>query len=160
MIPIIVDKIMASTKYLNLVNQVANEAQQTAADLLKQLKLDVKTGNHASSTGGGPQKGVSVGHSLRSITDSSLSGYSAGTIESCSLGSLASGICPKDDELQSIVDQLHHRQPFPVRLAAAQLLASFSVGELLADEFWPLSKITMQMALLDTDVGYERDELM
>ena len=153
MIPIIVDKILASKKYMNLVNQVASEAQQTATELLKQIKM----GNSAGSGGAGALRGGTGGHSLRSITDSSLSGHSAGTVESCSLGSLASGICPKDDELQSIVDQLHPRQPYTVRSAAVQLLASFSVGELLADEFWPVSKIIIQLAILDADVGYDNN---
>lgn len=153
MIPIIVDKILASKKYLNLVNQVASEAQQTATELLKQIKM----GNSAGSGVAGAQRGGTGGHSLRSVTDSSLSGHSAGTVESCSLGSLASGICPKDDELQSIVDQLHPRQPYTVRFAAVQLLASFSVGELLADEFWPVSKIIIQLAILDADVGYDNN---
>ena len=144
MIPIIVDKVLVSKKYSNLVQEVSKDAQQSANELLKQLPKN--DGNNQRSA----NSNSSQYHHQRSH-DSSFSGHSTGTIESCSLGSLASGICPKDDELQSIIDRLNPKQPLAIRNAAAQLLSSFSVGDLLADEFWPVSKISMQLALLDCD---------
>lgn len=144
MIPIIVDKVLVSKKYSNLVQEVSKDAQQSAIELLKQLPKN--DGNNQRSA----NINSSQYHHQRSH-DSSFSGHSTGTIESCSLGSLASGICPKDNELQSIIDRLNPKQPLAIRNAAAQLLSSFSVGDLLADEFWPVSKISMQLALLDCD---------
>lgn len=147
MIPIIVDKILASKEYLHLVNQISNDASQSALELLKQLPAQMPATNQQ-------QYQASKIHSSNAQDSSNFSTYSTNTLDSCSLGSLASGICPQDNELQGLVDKLNPKQPLSTRLAAAQTLSSFSVGDLLADEFWTYSRDTLQLALLDSDIGF------
>ncbi|KAJ3276613.1 hypothetical protein HDV01_004146 [Terramyces sp. JEL0728] len=135
-VPLLVDKILSSSQYLQLVDSIAKDAAESANELLNHLPNMQKKNINSLEY----QK-----------NDSSISGLSSSSVQSCSLGSLSSGVCPGVDDLQTIVAQLHPSLAFPIRLSGAQLLASFSVGDLLADEFWNLSKAAMQVALLDSD---------
>ncbi|KAJ3254298.1 hypothetical protein HK103_007268 [Boothiomyces macroporosus] len=124
--------------YIQLVDAIAKDAAESANELL----------NHLPNL---QKKNLNSLEFQNQKNDSSFSGHSSGSVQSCSLGSLSSGVCPGVDDLQTIISQLHPSLAFPIRLCGAQLLASFSVGDLLADEFWSLSKAAMQAALLDSD---------
>ncbi|KAJ3324109.1 hypothetical protein HDV06_000650 [Boothiomyces sp. JEL0866] len=137
-VPLLVDKILSSTQYIQLVDSIAKDAAESANELL----------NHLPNL---QKKNLNSLEFQNQKNDSSFSGHSSSSIQSCSLGSLSSGVCPGIDDLQTIISQLHPSLAFPIRLSGAQLLASFSVGDLLADEFWNLSKSAMQAALLDSD---------
>ncbi|KAJ3336717.1 hypothetical protein HDU91_001694, partial [Kappamyces sp. JEL0680] len=135
-VPILVDQILISERYLSLVERLKKDAKESAAEIMKQMQKST------------------VAIPTTPKPDASFSAHSATTMESCSLGSLASGICPKDDELPLLLVQLHPCEEYPVRLQAAKVLASFSVGDLLADEFWPMTKDVLQLAMQDVDLEY------
>ncbi|KAI8897017.1 broad-minded protein-domain-containing protein [Globomyces pollinis-pini] len=159
-IPLLIDKILSSSQYTQLVNQIANDAMESTAEILDHLPKK-NSSNHSQSNSISNSNSNSNSHNGNQNIkftncdeqrhDASFSAHSTNTLESWSLGSLSSGVCPGTDDLQTIAVQLQPSHSFPIRLTGAQLLASFSVADLLADEFWPLSKVAIQLALLDSD---------
>ncbi|KAJ2991293.1 hypothetical protein HDV02_003863 [Globomyces sp. JEL0801] len=159
-IPLLIDKILSSSQYTQLVNQIANDAMESTAEILDHLPKK-NASNHSQSNSISNSNSNSNSHNGNQNIkftncdeqrhDASFSAHSTNTLESWSLGSLSSGVCPGTDDLQTIAVQLQPSHSFPIRLTGAQLLASFSVADLLADEFWPLSKVAIQLALLDSD---------
>jgi hypothetical protein len=120
-----VDEILSSKEYLELVENAKTEARECVWKKQPQERRLIS-----------PKP------------DLSYSAHSIHTLESGSLGSLVSGTCPKDDELPRLHQQLQHHST-AVRLEAAKVLALFSVGDLLADEFWPFTRLLLQVALVD-----------
>lgn len=126
----LVDKVLTSKKYILLVNEISKEAQSFTLDRTR------------------------VHHPQSHIRDScTSSAHSTNTVTSSSLGSLSSGVCPKENELTALSNQLRPDQLHHVRFNAAQVLVLFSVADLVADEFWKESREAMQLALVDSDTA-------
>lgn len=121
---------LSSSTYLQLVKSISNDADVSANEILELLKKKPSTNDDR-------------------LQDASFSAHSTNTLESW--GSLVSGISPGSDDLKVIANQLHPNQSLSVRIQGAQALESFSVGDLLSDEFWQDSKQIMQLALTDVD---------
>jgi Broad-minded protein len=66
------------------------------------------------------------------------------------MSSVGVSLCPED--LRSLLAELHPTQSLSSRREAVRKLAMVSIGDLLADEFWPDSRNLMECALLDKDI--------
>ncbi|KAJ8326199.1 hypothetical protein QVD99_002342 [Batrachochytrium dendrobatidis] len=133
----LMDKIITSQEYARLVHQITQDAKLSVEHLL----------DHVGSKGYLEDASSKVFHSQ----DSSFSAHSAATYESSSIGSITSGVCPGADELKHMFGHLHPGQPFECRVSAVQRLASFSIGDMLSDEFWPDAKRNLELSLGDPD---------
>eukprot|EP00842_Homolaphlyctis_polyrhiza_P000608 jgi/Hompol1/1548/HPOL_005322-RA len=140
LVPAVVDKILGSPEYNTLLAQISDDAKRSINHLLEHVKIK------------GSQDET---FSLNMNQELSFSAHSSATYESSSVGSISSGICPGLDELKHMFGHLHPTQSFENRLSAVQRLAAFSIGDMLADEFWPDSKRNMELGLADPDSSSE-----
>ncbi|KAI8923764.1 broad-minded protein-domain-containing protein [Entophlyctis helioformis] len=146
LVPSLVDKILASPEYAALSHRVTEDAKASIAALTDHLlqhkpaMADLYAPHASAAAAGRPPS-----------HDPSFSAHSSATYESSSMGSISSGICPGLDELKHMFGKLHPGQTYENRMATVQRLASFSIGDMLADEFWPDSKKNMELALADPD---------
>jgi hypothetical protein len=129
--PLLIDKILGSKDYSDLVQSIGDDAEEVVSEILEQMR-EVP--------------------SLSNVKDESFSDLSVKSMESWSVGSLASGICPDLDELKLIANKLGPNQSLSTRLEGATQLKAFSVGDLLSDEFWPISRKCMNQTVIDPDI--------
>lgn len=174
-VPLIVDKILSSPHYGAISSQIVEQIRVCGNIIMGMLSKQAHPAAHnvglgvrrdpshiklnlnrfsntsgiSSSTSLGSSKADERRHTYHH--DNSVSGLSAMTLESCSLGSIASGLCPGVDELKLVISSLNSSQSLDMRLAAAQKLTNFSVGDLISDEFWPDARLALEHAINDHD---------
>ncbi|KAH6577024.1 hypothetical protein BASA60_004260 [Batrachochytrium salamandrivorans] len=133
----ILDKITVSPEYNTLVHCIIEDAKHNAAYLLEHITNRTVLEETYRRI---PQR-----------QDSSLSAHSSVTCESSSLGSISSGVFPSVDEFKHMSSYLHPSHSFEIRFAAVQRLSSFSIGDMISDEFWLDSRHSLELGLRDTD---------
>jgi hypothetical protein len=128
-IPHLVDKILSSLDYSELLQNISLDAQDIVVEMMDQS---------------------SESNILREKQD--FVSANSNNTESWSMGSLTSGNCPGIDELLSILFNLGRQQTTMTRLDASQQLKAFSIGDLLSDEYWVFSKQCIDLVLGDPDI--------
>jgi hypothetical protein len=102
MLPVLVDKILASSEYAELVGSLGRDAELASAAILEGLHRQV---SRAEST----------------RQDQIFSANSQDSKISWSLGSLASGCCPSIEDLQSISKRINPDNQLEERVTAVEV---------------------------------------
>ncbi|KAI9340897.1 broad-minded protein-domain-containing protein [Obelidium mucronatum] len=175
-VPLIVDRIMTSPEYLNLVAMVADQVRKSVANLNTtesspqptNSNSPPKHSHHPHSNIHQHQQQQHPHHNLvlRPFNNSisshggfnenyhhSFSTHSNATNDSSS-GSLTSSsfMSPPVEEVKLIISNLQSKNALDVRVAAAQKFNLLSIADLLSSEFWADTKLGIELSLADHDV--------
>ncbi|KAJ3342415.1 hypothetical protein HDU83_006104 [Entophlyctis luteolus] len=155
-VPAIVDKIMTSTEYANLVSSVYDQVNQAVA----QLQTACNASSVSNITARTSQPDLSRPQAGSNFSDAtfnhhnSFSSHSNATNDSF-LGSITSSssifAAPAVEEIRMIISNMKLASSVEARLGAAQKLCVLSTGDLLSSEFWNETKVGLELCLRDDD---------
>lgn len=137
-IPYLEDKILASGEYSQLLDMSRRELKSCVFATLDQMPHTV--GDR------------SINHLSMDASHATFSGASVTTVDSSVMSFSTTGGTVQVEDLHEINHLLMRFQNFPVRQGAIQRLAAWSIGDLVADEFWPVTRRALECAILDNDI--------
>ncbi|KAJ3020760.1 UNVERIFIED_CONTAM: hypothetical protein HDU68_009986, partial [Siphonaria sp. JEL0065] len=138
-VPLIVDRIMTSSEYLNLVSAVSDQVRKSQ----QQHNLVLRPFNNTLYSHGGFNENY---HHSFSTHSNATNDSSSGSLTSSSF------MAPPVEEVKLIISNLQNKNSLDLRLGAAQKFNLLSIADLLSSEFWADTKSGIEMCLAEQDI--------